>query len=70
MIDRSDDARADEAALLTRIAARDERAVEELYARYGSPLSGVPQLNAPEGIRTVSPEHETSRRMGLRSRCA
>ena len=38
MIDRSDDARADEAALLTRIAARDERAVEELYARYGSPL--------------------------------
>jgi len=31
---------------------------------------GVPQLNAPEGIRTVSPEHETSRRMGLRSRCA
>ena len=38
MIDRSDDARADEAALLTRIAARDERAVEDLHARYGRPL--------------------------------
>ena len=32
--------------------------------------TGVPQLDAPEGIRTGSPEHETGRRMGLRSRCA
>jgi RNA polymerase sigma-70 factor (ECF subfamily) len=33
-----DDRRAEEAALLDRIRARDERAIEALYARYSGPL--------------------------------
>ena len=41
MADRSDDARAYEAALLARIAARDGRAVEALFALYGGPLHSV-----------------------------
>jgi RNA polymerase sigma-70 factor (ECF subfamily) len=36
--DSLDDPRAIEAALLARIRERDERAVEELYARYSGPL--------------------------------
>jgi RNA polymerase sigma factor (sigma-70 family) len=36
--ERPDDRRAQEAALLARIRDRDERAVEELYARYSGPL--------------------------------
>jgi hypothetical protein len=46
-----------------------EEAYEKAIARL-VPGTGVPQLDAPEGIRTGSPEHETGRRMGLRSRCA
>lgn len=35
------DRRADEAALLARIRERDERALEDLYARYSGPLYGL-----------------------------
>jgi RNA polymerase sigma factor (sigma-70 family) len=38
VIDRPDQRRVEDAALLARIRDRDERAVEELYARYSGPL--------------------------------
>src|ERR1035437_9436373 len=31
-------------------------------------VTGVPQLNAPEGMRTAAAEHETGLQMGLQSR--
>ena len=32
------------------------------------PSTGVPQLNAPEGMRMAAAEHETDLQMGLQSR--
>jgi hypothetical protein len=34
----------------------------------GEAATGVPQLNAPEGMRTAAAEHEMGCRMGLQSR--
>jgi RNA polymerase sigma-70 factor, ECF subfamily len=43
--------RAEDAALLARVAARDERAVEELYARYAGPLYSLAyQVTRSEGF--------------------
>jgi hypothetical protein len=71
--ERPDGSEASPNILLADIALSDDLATS--YEVGSGPWTGdnetwVPQLNAPEGIRMGSPEHETGRRMGLRSRCA
>jgi len=58
------------AGLLVLVAAVGAlpRAASALPPVAAGPVAGVPQLNAPVGMRTAAAEHETGLQMGLQSR--